>query len=126
MYLANENTELRTSISERLSIPFEVARCKGCRNAAGVVSFLGEGKPCDVYRCTNEKGINNCSECTDFPCDYLHPYADQASVMPHNTKIFNLGLIKKMGIDRWAKEKALSVKETYFNGKLMLHGADRK
>jgi hypothetical protein len=126
MYLANEDMKLRTKISEKLNLPLKAARCDGCRNARGTISFLGDSEPCDVFRCTREKGIAYCYECADFPCDHLHPYADQASVRPHNTKLFNLCLIKKMGIDQWAKEKALSVKETYFNGKLRLHATDRK
>jgi hypothetical protein len=126
MYLANEDTNLRTNISERLSLPIETAKCEGCRNARGTISFLGDNKPCGVFRCTSEKGIAYCYECADFPCDNLHPYADQASVRPHNTKLFNLCLIKKMGIDQWAKDKALNVKQTYFNGRLRVHVADKK
>jgi hypothetical protein len=125
-YLANEDMNLRTTISERFHLPFESARCEGCRNAKGTISFLGDNKPCDIFRCTSEKGITYCFECTDFPCDHLHPYADQASIRPHNTKLFNLCLIKKLGIEQWANEKALVVKQTYFNGKLRVHAADKE
>ncbi len=123
-YLANEDMNLRAQISERHRLPLEAARCRGCRNSRGKISFLGDTKPCDVFICTSGKGIAFCCECPDFPCDRLHPYADQASVRQHNTKLFNLCLIKKMGLDRWAGEKALSVKQTYFNGKLQMHASD--
>ena len=73
-----------------------------------------------------EKGIAYCYECAEFPCDYLHPYADQASFRQHNTKPFNLCLIKKMGIEQWAVDKAANVKETYFSGKLKVHGTDKE
>ncbi len=126
MYLANEDMTLRASVSERLHLPLETAKCEGCRNARGTISVLGDSKPCEVFRCTSEKGIAYCYECADFPCDHLHPYADQASIRPHNTKLFNLCLIKKMGIDQWAKDKALKVKQTYFNDKLKVHVADEK
>ena len=126
VYLANEDMNLRASIAERLNISLEEARCEGCRNVKGTISFLGNIEPCDVFRCTSEKGITYCYECADFPCDHLHPYADQASVRPHNTKVFNLCLIKKMGIDQWANGKALNVKQNYFNGKLRVHAADKK
>jgi len=43
-----------------------------------------------------------------------------ASKVPHNTKVFNLCLIKKMGLEKWATEKAKSVKDTYFKGKFKL------
>jgi hypothetical protein len=117
---------LRAKISERLNLSLEKARCAGCRNARSTISFQGDTKPCAVFRCTNEKGITYCYECANFPCDHLHPYADQASVRPHNTKVFNLCLIKKMGIDQWAKGKALNVKQNYLSGKLRVHGTDKE
>lgn len=72
---------------------------------------------CTVYPCAEERGVKFCCDCADFPCDSLHPYADQAGSLPHNTKVFNLCLIKKMGVEVWARDKARSVKETYFKGK---------
>ena len=114
MYLAKGNNEPRTIISKKQGISIEQAACDGCRNEGGTIAFLGMTEPCNVYRCIEKKGIKFCSECTDFPCDHLHPYADKASLVPHNTKVFNLCLIKKMGLESWAKDKAKSVKETYF------------
>jgi hypothetical protein len=43
-----------------------------------------------------------------------------AAERPHNTKVFNLCLIKRMGVASWAQEKAASVKKTYYTGKLKL------
>ena len=114
MYLANENEEQRANISQQLGIPIEQASCNGCRNEGGKIAFLRMTEPCNVYQCIGKKGIKFCSECNDFPCDHLHPYADKASQVPHNTKVFNLCIIKKMGLESWAKDKAKSVKETYF------------
>lgn len=114
MYLANENDDLRKAISEKKNIPYEKASCNGCRNQGGVIHFLGKTEPCNVYKCVEGRGVNFCSECEDFPCDHLHPYADKASQVPHNTKVFNLCLIKKMGLESWAENKAKDVKNTYF------------
>lgn len=122
-YLADEDMALRAQIAERHGLPFESAKCGGCRNSRGTISFLGDAGQCAVFTCTSSKGIAFCCECPDFPCDLLHPYADQASVRQHNTKLFNLCLIKKLGLDRWAVEKALSVKKTYFSGSLRMHAA---
>ena len=116
MYLASENEELRTAISKNIGIPFEKAVCKGCRNEKGTIPFLGMTEPCNVYKCIEKKGLSYCCDCSDFPCDHLHPYADKASLLPHNTKVFNLCLIKKMGLEAWAETKAKSVKDTYFKG----------
>ncbi|MCD4848266.1 MAG: DUF3795 domain-containing protein [Candidatus Aegiribacteria sp.] len=114
MYLANENEALRANISQQLGVSIEQASCGGCRNEDGKIAFLGMTEPCNVYKCIGKKGIKFCSECNDFPCDHLHPYADKAAQVPHNTKVFNLCLIKKMGLESWAKDKAKSVQETYF------------
>ena len=125
MYLANEDKELRTKMSERLGMSLEKARCMGCRNAQGTIAFQGDIEPCAIFKCTSLKGYRYCYECGDFPCDHLHPYADQASTRQHNTKLFNLCLIRKMGLEQWAKDKAMNVRETYFNGKLRVHGTEK-
>jgi len=120
MYLANENEKLRNIIAERLNISLEKAVCKGCRNEKGTITFLNMSKPCSVYTCNEKRGSTFCCDCSEFPCDRLHPYADKASQFPHNTKVFNLCLIKKMGLEAWAKQKAKAVKDTYFKGKFKL------
>ncbi|MFH2011628.1 MAG: DUF3795 domain-containing protein [Pseudomonadota bacterium] len=118
LYLTNENQEIRTTISENLGIPVEKAVCKGCRNENGKCPVLP--MECNVYPCAERKGVKFCYDCSEFPCDYLHPYAEQAIRVPHNTKVFNLCLIKKMGLESWAKDKAKSVKDIYFSGKFKL------
>ena len=117
VYLANENEELKAAIAKHLSVPLERAVCKGCRDENGTIAFLGMTEPCNVYKCIEQKNIRFCCDCSDFPCDHLHPYADEASSKPHNTKVFNLCLIKKMGLESWAQTKAKDVRDTYFKEK---------
>jgi hypothetical protein len=120
LYLARENEKLREAIARNRDIPVEKAVCNGCRNENGTIAFLGMTEPCNVYKCIGQKGIDFCCDCDDFPCDHLHPYADKAAERPHNTKVFNLGMIKKMGLESWAEKKAKDVRDTYFKGKLKL------
>jgi len=120
VYLAGENVRLREAIARNMGVPVEQVVCKGCRNEKGTISFLGMTEPCNVYKCIDKKGISFCCDCSDFPCDHLHPYADKASERPHNTKVFNLNLIKKMGVKSWAEKKAKDVRDTYFKGKFKL------
>jgi len=120
MYLAKDNEEMRAVVSGRLGLPREEAFCAGCRAQCGTIAFLKMTQPCSVYRCISAKGLTLCCDCEDFPCDHLHPYADRAAQVPHNTKVFNLCLIKKMGLEKWAEQKAASVKNTYFKGKFRL------
>ena len=120
MYLASEDEELRDRISKSAGIPAEQALCKGCRGEAGKPGWLNLAETCSVYKCVAEKNLDFCHQCSDFPCDHLHPYADRASEVPHNTKVFNLCLMKKMGLETWAETKAREVKHTYFKGKFKL------
>lgn len=116
-YLAGNNERLRSILSRRFEIELDKAQCSGCRNIKGDVSFLGFGK-CKIYDCSESKNIEFCFECEDFPCDYLHPLADKADKFPHNLKVFNLCLIKKLGVENWAKTKAKNSFDKYFKGKL--------
>jgi len=111
---------LRREVAERRDIPYDRAVCHGCRNEKGIIPPLNMKQACNVYRCIQNKQLTFCFECTDFPCDHLHPYADQAQEVAHNTKIFNLCLIKKMGLELWATTKADKVATTYFTEKLTL------
>lgn len=45
--------------------------CDGCRNETGEV-FWGK---CELYECCNEKALEHCGECDDFPCDKLREWA---------------------------------------------------
>jgi hypothetical protein len=120
VYRANTDASLRQHVAKRLGVPVDKAVCPGCRAVQGAPAHLGAPGPCKVWRCISKKGLEFCFECIDFPCDALHPYVDRAAERPHNTKVFNLCLIKRMGLQRWAEDKAASVRETYYQGKLDL------
>ena len=120
VYLASEDEELRSRIAKSLGVPPEKVACKGCRNENGTIALIGMTEPCNVYKCISKKGIDFCFECAEFPCDHLHPYADKAGQRPHNVKVFNLCLMRKMGVETWAKTKAKNVRDTYFKGTLKL------
>ncbi len=120
LYLANTDPALREKIAAGLGLAVEAAVCPGCRDSGGAIACLGMTGPCRVYRCISDKGLQFCCECPDFPCDNLHPCADRAAEVPHNTKVFNLCLINKMGLQNWAEKKAKAVKRTYFKGQFSL------
>ncbi|MCF8099375.1 MAG: DUF3795 domain-containing protein [Desulfarculaceae bacterium] len=122
-YLATQGDEEALSQTkiyhELMGIPEEVMRCNGCRAHEGnppmhEASMDREGA-CPAYACTTKKGLDFCCDCDEFPCDYLHPWADRADKLPHNIKVFNLCLIKRMGLEKWATEKAAEVRQTYFH-----------
>lgn len=115
VYLAKDDIKIRKRVAKQFNIPLEKVYCKGCRAVKGKCPVVS--MECRVYPCAKKKGVKFCFECKEFPCDLLHPYADKADSLPHNTKVFNLCLIKRMGLKKWAKEKAKKVKKDYFEKK---------
>ena len=118
LFLAKDNERFQRIVANKMGIPVENAVCRGCRNEKGMITFLKENGTCNIFQCAAEKDVTFCFECSDFPCDLLHPVADRAEQFPHNLKIFNLLLIQKMGVDVWAREKAKKASDTYFKKKL--------
>jgi hypothetical protein len=120
-YLSHENKEamkMVEKLSKEYNIRVEIMLCKGCRSHNGQIPLqkhvFGEAHRCAAYECSQGKQLRFCSDCDQFPCDNLHPYADKAADLPHNIKVFNLCLIKKMGLEEWAKTKASEVRKIYF------------
>ncbi len=121
LFLARTEQEAMNAVqglSAQLNIPVEMMLCDGCRNHKGQIPILkqvfGEAHRCAAYECLQKKGLSFCGDCEEFPCDNLHPYADRASDLPHNIKVFNLCLINRMGVEKWAESKASEVRKTYF------------
>lgn len=131
-FKAGSNEMIKKKISENLGIEYEKSSCEGCRQRGGIgflsgknnifpggkCSLLGENGECIIYNCAESKQIHNCSECEDFPCENLQPLSDKANLIPHNLKIYNLCLIKKCGIEKWAREKAGKTWKNYLEKKL--------
>ncbi|MCP3922297.1 MAG: DUF3795 domain-containing protein [Desulfobacterales bacterium] len=121
-FLAHEDeNEMKKveALAERFNFEADKMLCKGCRSHDGKIPLqmhiYGEKHFCAAYECIKKKGLDFCYECDDFPCDNLHPYADQAENLPHNYKVFNLCLINKMGLEKWANEKSKDVRNDYYN-----------
>lgn len=111
-HLALDNSEIRERVAAALNVPPDKATCEGCRPQKGRIALLNLEKTCRVFLCTTEKGIDFCHECEDFPCERFQPYADQAH-FPHNTKMYQLCMMKKLGLEAWAAEKAAKIWDTY-------------
>lgn len=95
--------------------PKEKLPCPGCRSVKGLCPVLGE--PCATYVCAQEKKVDFCFQCADFPCAKLNPAADRAELLPHNIKVFNLCSIKKLGVEGFVAESS-GIKKKYYKGKM--------
>jgi len=111
-YLAKESPEIRERIAAVLGVSTDKATCEGCRPQKGRIALVNPEKTCRLFLCATEKGIHFCHECDDFPCERFQPYADQAH-FPHNTKMYQLCMMKKLGFESWVSEKAAKIWDTY-------------
>ena len=111
-HLAITNPEIRKKLSETLNLPEEKATCEGCRPQEGRIELLKPSEQCKIYECATGKNIDFCNECDDFPCGRFQPYADKAQ-FPHNTKMYQLCMMKKLGFEKWAEEEAAKIWDTY-------------
>jgi len=113
----NVTDELQTRLSAMTQIPKEMITCKGCIDGNICLFLKIRGKNCKTYDCAREKGVDYCFECDIFPCEYLMPLADGADKFPHNIKMYNLCLMKRIGVEAWM-EKAGDIRKTYYTKKL--------
>ncbi|WP_022850483.1 DUF3795 domain-containing protein [Limisalsivibrio acetivorans] len=115
IHLAKFDDKIRTMVADKLGIPKEKAECDGCRNHEGHNPVINPNQQCQIYACAKDKGVDFCSYCDEFPCERFQPYADKADFLPHNTKVYNLCLIKKHGAEKWADEMGEKVYQDYFS-----------
>jgi len=120
-YLARKDKEAMNMVeklSKEYDIPVDIMLCRGCRSHNGRIPLqkhvFGDAHRCAAYECSQGKKFKYCGDCDEFPCDNLDPYADKAGALPHNIKVFNLCLINKIGLEKWAKTKASEVRKIYF------------
>jgi hypothetical protein len=91
--------------------------CPGCREHKGKCAFT-DGD-CATYDCAEKHEVTFCYECAEFPCQYLHPCADRADVLPHNLKVYNLCYIKTHGLEAF-KQKYPDIAACYYTGKMAI------
>jgi hypothetical protein len=121
VHLAKSDENLKNHFSKTYNMEIEKTGCNGCRSIEGKCYFLqnlGYSAECRIYKCSAEKKVEFCYECQDFPCGLLQPLADKADKFPHNLKVYNLCLIKKMGVENWGENKAKEVFDNYYKLKL--------
>ena len=105
LFKARIDKEFRVKLAQERGIPVEeLFLCAGCRPMRGRVKAAGGQPICDTYACVQSKGVEFCYQCNEFPCLKLAPCADKAD-KPHNSKVYNLVLLQKLGIDEWLKLK---------------------
>ncbi len=94
--------------------------CKGCREQKGQIHKF---PVCKTFNCVIKKGYNFCYECEEFPCEMLQPIVNFEIFAPHNSKVYNSVMIRKIGLVEWNKicEEQSSL---YYEGRKVKYGGD--
>lgn len=120
-YLAKENDKYKKALSNKLGLEPEKVICNGCRNINGecqALKNLGFSGICKIFQCVKTKKVEFCFECSDFPCNLLHPMTDRSNILPHNLKVFNLCTIRRIGLKEWEETESRNSLAKYYNDKL--------
>jgi len=112
VFETNITDEIQSAIALEMGIKPADVSCRGCRTEEGCRLFKG----CKTLECVNTKNVTYCFECDGFPCEKLQPASQGADRYPHNFKLFNLCRMKVVGIENWAENESVSIREKYFKG----------
>jgi hypothetical protein len=114
---ALSDEKLRETLAQRMNVLPEKAICRGCRAVVGHCPVIGE--QCATYICAQEKGVEFCCACSEFPCAKLMPCSDRAESLPHNIKVYSLVLRKQKGEKVW-NEMISQVYSLYYRGQMQI------
>jgi len=117
LYKALSDEKLRDTLAQRMNVPPERATCHGCRAVDGHCPVIGE--QCATYVCAQEKGMNFCCDCLEFPCSKLLPCTDRAQSLPHNLKVYSLTLRKLKGEETW-NQMIGKIYSLYYGGQIVI------
>jgi len=123
VHRAGSNPSLAESIGKLMNMPAEEVKCDGCRPQQGAV-MSRRSSVCETYDCcVNQRKLQFCYQCDDFPCLKLAPSVHRAQELPHNSKIYNLLLIQRKGEDNFTQQ-AEKLWRQYFRGQKPDPGGD--
>ncbi len=89
---------LRT-IAERVQQPLEELHCYGCRSEKRCFYCR---ERCKMGKCAQEKGVDFCGECDEYPCEVLKIFQAE---MPHRIELWkSQERIKEVGYEKWYTE----------------------
>lgn len=89
--------------------------CHGCTCQCAVCSASEHHQHCNIYACcVEQKRLEACSECEDFPCSNLIQFCYNPIWLHHLPIIENLGRRKAIGTKRWLKEQEAAWKNDWY------------
>ena len=125
LYEKNVTEAFRKRLSEAMKVEPSRITCKGCIDGNQCLLLDLQGQKCKTLECVNNKGLDYCFECDTFPCELIMPLAANAEKMPHNMKLYNLCMMKRIGVEAWC-DQASSIRETYFGTNFVIGQGGKK
>jgi len=85
-------------LADRYGKSVDELRCRGCRSE--VNSFYCSD--CSIRECVKGKGLHFCSECDNYPCEFLKEFQIR---MPHRAELFqSLDILRESGYAAWCSK----------------------
>jgi len=85
-----------TEVAQKIGKTVEQLSCSDCKTALH--------QDCCFVTCCSDKGLNNCSECSEMPCEEMTNFANDG-YKHHATIITNLLRIREIGMAEWLSEQ---------------------
>lgn len=100
-YIATKEDPTRLdAIAKRFNMKREDFLCSGC--GSNQVSYYC--RTCEMKTCSKEKGLLNCAECSEMPCQKIIDF--QSSGKPHRLEVIeSLEFLKENGFEKWEQEQ---------------------
>jgi hypothetical protein len=100
VYIAHRdnNGKFKEKLSAVYGVGADDIRCEGCLSDNPFVYC----KVCSIKSCTQEKGLEGCHQCNDFPCKAIEDFP-----IPVGKKVMLRAIPawRQLGTDRWMAEE---------------------
>ncbi|MFX1315291.1 MAG: DUF3795 domain-containing protein [Promethearchaeota archaeon] len=104
IYIAHRDNNLKFKqvllpVYKAFAKSVEDISCTGCLSEGIVFPIC---KSCQIKKCTNEKGIDGCHQCDDFPCKFINNFP-----VPIAKKVIlrSIPSWRELGTEKWVEEE---------------------
>ncbi|MCX6558652.1 MAG: DUF3795 domain-containing protein [Candidatus Aminicenantes bacterium] len=93
----DDDRELKEKLAPIFGIKPEQVACDGCRSEKAFPFALA----CAIRACANEKRLEACHQCGDFPCNHVSAFPFEIS---RQAMLAAMPRWKELGTEQWVKE----------------------
>jgi len=80
--------------------------CHGCGCSCGHCNGEPQARACAIRECSDERGVEHCGRCAEFPCTKLIAFCNDPIWFSHGVAIENLRRRTRIGTPAWLAEQA--------------------